>query len=196
MDKTNGIDAKAIDCKIIDNGMKLDLSDDTIIKLFNLFLTSNPNYFYNKTYILDLLDKFKNNIDVLKNKFDVCNSLINGFKTLKYKNGYWFAVIDDYIITTSLFKNKGFSYAELCSLLQSTKIIQSELNEIKNKTSKYIICNDLYSIKKASTIRLFYNNFHMLFYNTDEQNQMRKKIQLFIDDCDEIIERMKNNERE
>ena len=42
--------------------------DDSIIKLFNLFLCSNPDYLYNKTYITDLIPKFTENINILRKR--------------------------------------------------------------------------------------------------------------------------------
>lgn len=67
-----------------------------------------------------------------------------------------------------------------------------KLEKIKNIINKYIICNNLYNIKSNSTIRVFYNNFQMLFCN-NKNNKIFEQIQMFIDDCDDMIERKENN---
>ena len=51
----NDFDIKELDSKLIDYGINEDTLDVNIVKLFNLFLSSNEAYYYNRTYINDLL---------------------------------------------------------------------------------------------------------------------------------------------
>ena len=53
---------------LIDFGIENNDIDDRIIKLFNLFLSSNSDYLYNKTYITDLIPRFIKNMKVLRDK--------------------------------------------------------------------------------------------------------------------------------
>ncbi|MCI2779607.1 hypothetical protein ACQR22_09645 [Clostridium perfringens] len=194
MNSNNEIDTKVIDSKIIDYGISINKFDDKIIKLFNLFLTSNPNYLYNKTYILDFLDDFKKNVETLKDKLNKSKAEAEKLKGITCKYAEWFAIVDDYFIIYPSLKNKCFSYCEFVDLLQKQrdKEMRIKLEKIKNIINKYIICNNLYNIKSNSTIRVFYNNFQMLFCN-NKNNKIFEQIQMFIDDCDDMMERKENN---
>jgi len=203
-------DFKETDCKLIDTFIQSNNIEEIeenikIIKLFNLFLTSNPNYLYNKTYILDLLEKFINNIKIMKGRYKISIELDKLFKSSEYikcNNGYCFAVIDDYFIITSLTKIGGdiYTYSQLTNYLRelakTNKDLKNNLEVIKNKVSKYISCNNLYNLSKKITVRVFYNEFDRLFYYKNEKyDDFIKKIQLFITECDKIIESRKNNEK-
>lgn len=208
MNKINDFDSKAVDSKIIDEGMNLSFYDGTLIKLFNLFLSSNPNYLYNKTYILDLLDKFKNNIDILKKKREVSKKLLNSFEALTFVNELCFAVIDDYFILTTFTKEEVLSYSQLYELIENSSetIYYLELNSIKGSINKFVNCNNLYDIKKNKyNIRFFYSDFNRLFScalegdkEKDKENisGVLKEIQFFINESNEIIERRTNKNGE
>ena len=64
----NDFDIKELDSKLIDYGINEDTLDVNIVKLFNLFLSSNEAYYYNRTYINDLLPEFNKKINRTKQR--------------------------------------------------------------------------------------------------------------------------------
>lgn len=202
MNKISDFDSKVTDSKLIDEGIKSSLYKGNEIKLFNLFLSSNPNYLYNKTYILDLLDKFKENINILKKKREVSKELLNSFNALTYVSEPYFAIIDDYFIITSLIKEDVISYSVFNELIENSL---KDLSDIRYSINKFFNCNNLYNINKNKyNIRFFYCDFNRLFSCTlngekdiENINDLVKKIQIFINESNEIIDRrMNKNEKE
>lgn len=188
MNTNNEVDVKISDSKIIDYGRSLENIDDDIIKLFNLFLISNPNYLYNKTYILDSLSKFKESIKVLKNNSDKTKKLARKLSALSTKNGEWFAIVDNYYIITSIYKDKYFSYYELHNLINKEKNKRKDsLKYIKRVVNKYINCNNLNRLSNNTSIRIFYNEFNRLFSEYENQ-KILFKVENFIKECDGTLE--------
>lgn len=189
-------DFKEIDAEIIDTFIKEPSINDSLIRLYNLFISCNPNYLYNKTYILDSLDNFKENVLMLKQKYEASFKLIKRLLKLEI-DGDWFIIIDDYYIVTSKTNNELMSYAQFKNKIhnstEDTEPSSLYLNKIKSKSYKYINCN-IYNVDRNNcSIRFFYNNQVRLFsYKLENYNNNKKKllnqIQDFIGNCYKKVE--------
>ena len=184
------VDFKAIDSEIIDTVMNnlisrikesinTDMKDSDIeeyleeylkkyIKAFNLFLSSNPNYLYNKTYILDLIDKFKENINTLNNIKNMTKELSKQLPSIDIP---WCALVDDYFIITYYSKDEVYSYAELAE-----QSLTEKLSLLKNNMYKFINCNILYDINENNhTVRLFCDDYNRLFSFSNKEVVVEKE---------------------
>lgn len=180
-------DSNFIDSKIIDDVMKLigenRMEIDTPIKAFNLFLSSNTDYLYNKTYILDWLDKFNKNINILQEIYIKTQNLFNDLmEALKPVDKYWFVLIDDYFIITSCYTKGILTYYRVKNDLEHELLDIESLEYIDKKINKYINCTNLFNVnEKEHTIRLFVNDFNTLFsFNFKNNIQLIEQIKFFI----------------
>ena len=104
---------------LIDFGIENNDIDDRIIKLFNLFLSSNSDYLYNKTYITDLIPRFIKNMKVLRDKKNECYKIADELKASSNTN--FFILVDNYFIIMPDDEQSVVSYYELCSKILNEK---------------------------------------------------------------------------
>lgn len=194
MSNIDEFNSKIIDSKIIDDAIELitgvedndNLQIEVPIKVFNLFLSSNSDYLYNKTYILDLLDRFNKNIKILKKAQSVSESLL---KELKSIDGEWFMLVDDYFIITSSYIEGVITYNKLKSGEINFMPGEKSLDFIDRNIYKFINCNNLFNInEKKHTARLFVSEFNVLFSlsSQDDIKELREKIEFFIQEGNEL----------
>lgn len=181
-------DSKVIDSQIIDDAIDLinevkDTDNSKIevpIKVFNLFVSSNSDYLYNKTYILDLLDKFNKNIKILKEKYSVALSLLEELKSV---SGEWFVLVDDYFIITSSYIEGVITYNKVKSEEIKFMSGSKSLEFIDRNIYKFINCNNLFNINgEKHIVRLFISEFNVLFslMLQDDIKKLAREIEVFI----------------
>lgn len=196
MSNIGEFNSKVIDSKVIDDIINLisgveddnNLQIEVPIKAFNLFLSSNSDYLYNKTYILDLLNTFNKNLNSLKKAQSIAEDLLDKLKSI---NGKWFVLVDDYFIITSCYIKEVITYNRLKSRKISFNQEEKELAFVDRNIYKFINCNNLFNInEKKHTARLILSSdFNVLFTlsSKDDIKQLEKKIQFFV---------QKNNQNE
>ena len=73
-------------------GMQFDatkrVEQETVVKLFAIYLSSNPDFKYNQTYFTDSIDDFFYRVNNFKNKYSLCNLVVKSLLPCldKYEN--------------------------------------------------------------------------------------------------------------
>lgn len=184
-----GFDARESESFLIDFGIENNEIDDRMIKLFNLFLSSNSDYLYNKTYITDLIPSFIKNIKVLKNKKNECYKIADKLKS--NSNTKFFILVDNYFIIMPDDEENVVSYHELCSKILDKKINSNTFKriQVKEKVSTYLESLDLFNINdKKMKLRIFFkeNDFVYIISNKLKKEDIEKlseEINIFIEEC-------------
>ncbi|WP_196001955.1 hypothetical protein [Clostridium sp. 1001271B_151109_B4] len=182
-----GFDAIASESFLIDYGVEKKEVDDKIIKLFNLFLSSNSDYLYNKTYITDLIPKFIKKLEVLKNKKNECCKI--GDKLKENNNTNFFILADNYYIILPMYGTNVISYNELCSMISTDSKGVNILQKIKKDINSYIEPLDIYNIdEKKIHLRIFYKEDNFVYIinrklGTKDIEILSEEIDIFIKEC-------------
>lgn len=163
--------------------------DDSIIKLFNLFLCSNPDYLYNKTYITDLIPKFTENINILRDKKKECYNIVNELR--KFNNDKFFILVDNYFIIIPDNSKRVVSYYELCSNISDDKSSGNtiKIKQIKEQIYNYLQYLDLFNLNKEKMkLRIFFNENDFVFVINKNSTQnyidnLKTEIDIFIEEC-------------
>lgn len=183
---------------LIDFGVENNEIDDRIIKLFNLFLSSNSDYLYNKTYITDLIPSFIKNMKILRNKKNECYKI--AYKLKANSNINFFILVDNYFIIMPDDEENVVSYHELCSKISEEKLNLNTFKriQIKEKVSTYLEFLDLFNInEKKMKLRIFFkeNDFVYIINNKLKKEDIEKlseEINIFIEECLEYEGRITN----
>lgn len=182
----NDFDIKELNSKLIDYGINEDTLDVNIVKLFNLFLSSNEAYYYNRTYINDLLPEFNKKINRTKQRKRDCTNINKKFQVMS--NRKFYVLVDGYFILIPNFGECLLSYSELCNSVRNDKTGLGYLEKIKISVSKYIDSAKLYDIKDNTIyLRVFYEemNFVYRIENITEEKILKliSEIEYFIESC-------------
>lgn len=179
---------------LIDFGIENNDIDDKIIKLFNLFLSSNSDYLYNKTYITDLIPMFIKNMKVLRDKKNECYKIATKLKVSS--NTKFFILVDNYFIIMPDDEQSVVSYYELCNKIFNEKLNGNTLKrkEIQKRVYTYLKSLDLFNVNEQKMkLRVFFNedDFVCVINNKLEKEDIDKlseKIDIFIEECLEYEE--------
>lgn len=179
---------------LIDFGIENNDIDDKIIKLFNLFLSSNSDYLYNKTYITDLIPMFIKNMKVLRDKKNECYKIATKLKVRS--NTKFFILVDNYFIIMPDDEQSVVSYYELCNKIFNEKLNGNTLKrkEIQKRVYTYLKSLDLFNVNEQKMkLRVFFNedDFVCVINNKLEKEDIDKlseKIDIFIEECLEYEE--------
>mgnify|MGYP004657235163 CR=1 FL=1 len=185
----NSFDFIKEESSLIDFVINNNYIDDRIIKLFNLFLCSNPHYLYNKTYVTDLIPKFIENINILRDKKNECYNIVN--KLRKFNNDKFFILVDNYFIIIPDNNKSVVSYYELYNDILDEKLNDNsnKINEIKTIISSYSQCLNLFNIdKEKMKLRIFFNKNDFIFVINNNSKKkdidnLKIEIDIFIKEC-------------
>lgn len=193
-----GFDLRESESLLIDFGIENNEIDDKIIKLFNLFLSSNSNYLYNKTYITDLIPRFIKNIEVLRDKKNECYKIADKLK--ENSNTNFFILVDNYFIIMPNDEKNVVSYFELCNNKFNKKGDYSTFkrSQVKKKMTRYLESLDLFNInEKNMKLRIFFKENDFVYtinnkLNKEDIENLSKEINIFIEECLEYEGRITN----
>lgn len=174
---------------LIDFGIENNDIDDRIIKLFNLFLSSNSDYLYNKTYITDLIPRFIKNMKVLRDKKNECYKIADELKASSNTN--FFILVDNYFIIMPDDEQSVVSYYELCSKILNEKSSgnTTKREQIQKRICTYLKSLDLFNVNEQKMkLRVFFNedDFVCVINNKlqkDDIDKLSEKINIFIEEC-------------
>lgn len=135
---------------IVKNGFKIEKD---ILFLFSAYISSNPNFKYNITYLTDSIDSFIKNYHLLRSKIEIYKEIVEYIKTIN-KSTYTIEVkFDDFMTYT----------------INKQETIASNSNGVPNKNDIFSICNPNLFIKLTSIKPRIEYTYELKDFNNDSQ---------------------------
>ena len=151
--------------KVLDNISSSSEIDEKLIKLFNVYISSNKNFEYNGTYLNDSIDGFKKMIDIYNYKKSDAANIMFQFNSEKILSEDTFIVVDHlFVIKNTILP------LNVVDVLEG--YITREKEQIHDAMEEHIKKCIVSEMKKINLFNMHKDNIIVKYYNMyiDSQN--------------------------
>lgn len=144
----------------IDDLCSIDIMDEKLLQIFSIYISSNRDFKYNTTYLIDSIANFKNIIETFRNKKERIIKFSESLSKNYVTPCDWIIILDDVFLIDNYFR---FS-----TLTTFVKNYNSANGKNSSQVSEKII---KYHLKQFNLFSLKHKEIKVVYYNlTDERN--------------------------
>ncbi len=129
-----------------------DIVDEKLLRLFSVYISSNRDFKYNATYLIDSIEKFKDNIAAFQRKREKVIRFAEILSKQYVTPCNWIIILDDVFII-----DDDFNFSTLTTFLKENDFSNNKLQRIEGIAKYHLKLFNLFAINCKTVKSAYYN---------------------------------------